>query len=135
MNDEKIHHELEVKNYSSQLIVDLLLLPEYIKKEEKRLLSSKYRVSDIKRSISIWELKELVRISNESDEKGKKIYSNEKLREAELQRRKDSNPQMIESRKELDDIKNKYDKIVIELTFLNNRFKSLRSICLYLGGK
>lgn len=66
----------------------LLVLPNKIEEMKIRLLGKQQELEDTKTDMKIWELTEINEISNELDDKGKAVYSNDTKRQAELQSRK-----------------------------------------------
>lgn len=107
----------------------LIKLPEEIEIKKMELLNKTQGLEDIKAQIRTWELLEMVEVTNELDEKGKPLFSNDTKRQAELQSRKDASEvykNYIEIAKDLEvEIAN----LNIKLEKLFNEQGNLRAIC------
>ena len=107
---------------------ELVKLPEEISGQEKKLLAISIQLVAKKREIDLWELNQARNIA-EANEDGKKLYSNEAIRTAELESRKLSKGQLYQELADLDYLKKTEE---IELNYLNNKFKMFRTL---IGGR
>lgn len=107
----------------------LLSLPSEIEKLKIDIIYKQWELQTIREQLKSWEIVELSHISNETDDKGKAIYSNETKRQAELQFRKDSSEEygaMESKSKKLDE---EIALLNVKLDKLYNEQGNLRAIC------
>ncbi len=107
----------------------LLNLPNEIEEKKLELFNKTQGLEDIKARIKTWELMEIVDISNEVDEKGKAVYSNDTKRQAELQERKDNSDVYKNYTDIAKSLEIEIANINIKLDKLFNEQSNLRAIC------
>lgn len=107
----------------------LLELPDEIEKLRLNLLDIENGLLNNKEEIRKWELLQLDEIANEKDEKGKAVYSNDMKRKAELERRKTSDKDYIETEKIINCLEREIEIKKIKLDKLYSEQGNLRAIC------
>jgi len=132
----KIIMENLQSRFPKGLIEELLIIPEELQEKENRLLALNFKLSEIKRSFDFWESQELRRITEEVDEKGKKIFSNAELRKGELDRRAKQNVEMKSLYEDESKTKVSIETLTIEINYLKRRLSSLKIVAnVIIGGK
>lgn len=107
----------------------LLALPSEIEELKLKILNTQEGHLIARQKLKFWELSELARISNEVDDKGKPIYSNETKRQAELQYRKDTSEEFGIMEEEAQKLEKEVALLNIKLDKLFNEQSNLRAIC------
>jgi hypothetical protein len=108
--------------------VDILSeLPFDIYDINRKLLKSTLELNEFNNQIKSWESETLSKINDEVDEKEKKIYTNDTIRQAELSKRKVAIIDLIRQR---DDIKDELSEIEIFINLLRDIQNNYRNIAL-----
>ena len=105
---------------------DLLDMPHKIMKQEIELLDLNIKLEDLKKQLKIWEDNTYLEVSKEINKDGKPLYSNDGLRNAEVQNRKTENIKLLECN--ISNFVNNLKTTQIELGYLNNIFSALKAI-------
>lgn len=115
---------MEKSQTANMIFGRLEILPEAIEGKKTSLGLIQLQLEQIEAKISTWESAELIKIYRSVDIEGKKTFTNEKTRAAELARRKNLYlGELLNQRKELvREIKD----IEHSLDFLVNRFRGTR---------
>lgn len=108
------------------IINELQNLPEKIKELELEYFNTNNTLLELKNDNDLWELNILSEIQKELNEQGKPKFSNESLRNAELENRKDSKYKKTESK--IERYSKKTQEIKIQLNFLNNKQSNYKSM-------
>ncbi len=125
--DEKIKQDFN-QRVPINLVDELLILPGDMKSKENKIQAIKFKIADLKKKVEKWELNELEKIYLQVGSDGKRVYSNEKLREAELERRKDASPEIKKLYAELYENEIKLESELIEFRYMDRRYSALRNI-------
>lgn len=110
----------------TEITDSLLELPEKIKTIEFSILETQNTILELKHKNNLWEMLTLSEIQKELNDQGKQKFSNENLRQAELESRKDSKFKKIEMK--IDTLNNKFQELKIELNYLNNIQSNYKSL-------
>ena len=92
-------------------IAELERKRQSLKKEISRL-SGKMRLIAARHTLDIWQA---------TDKKGRRIYSNERVREAELLQRLHNDKEYQELREKLERLEDEYDNLLIEIERLREK--------------
>lgn len=115
------------------MIQNLETLPDAIKTMENSLLKNRKEYDEMKHRIALYELEVEKSVNIAVDEDGKKQFSNDILRKAEIAIRLRVDVQYKNNSEALQDIKNEIDTAQINLNFLVNRHRSLIAISRIMG--
>jgi hypothetical protein len=108
------------------IIERLLNIPDEIKVLETNIFKYNEKLLSLKQKKDVWELKTLSEIQSELNEQNKPKYSNETLRNSELENRKNAEYKKILSKIEL--YSNNIQEQKIEFNFLNNIQSNYKSL-------
>lgn len=107
----------------------LLELPHDISKLRLEMIEAENKQEKVRENIRVWEAREIIAISNEVDEKGKAVHSNEAKRKAALEEAKNDSEEYIELQKALNKAEIEVKLMQIQLDRLYNEQSNLRAIC------
>lgn len=107
---------------------ELRTMPERLLKLDNKIYHYSKKLSEEENEEELLRTYEIGKISNEKTTEGKKVYSNEASRIAELRKRLDNNQKYIELKKEINHLKDALEKHKIQRTCLWNRLTCLRYI-------
>lgn len=113
-------------------ISEILALPRKIREKMTDIMLMQKRINESEYELRQWKATQIQHISAISDENGKKVFSNEKLRQAELERKKATSQKyrdLHDAREEYSELQEK-DKI--ELEYLRYQFRALETYTRFL---
>ncbi len=113
-------------------IEEVLVLPGQIKEKMTDIMLMQKRINEVEYELRQWKAELIQHISTAVDENDKKIFSNEKLRQAELERKKATSQKyrdLHDAREEYSELQEK-DKI--ELEYLRYQFRALETYTRFL---
>lgn len=116
------------KRWPEKLVEEMLVTPDSLKLAESKLLAVTLKLEDLQKQLDYWELFTARLIAEEVNSEGKKIYSNESVREAELLKRKTESKEYNFIKEEYDKKRFEKEELKIEVVYLDRRFKALRQI-------
>lgn len=111
-----------------RVLTDLMRLPEEINNQEAEILKLSLEFENSKKELKNYELELLASITNEKNDDGKPIFSNETLRTAELAKRMNAYLEAQRLREKVEKTGFALDVSKIQLSFLNNSFSSRRAM-------
>lgn len=114
-----------------KLIEDLMNLPQQIKDVEISTLDINEKLTSIKKELDTIESSMMSSILNETDEKGKPVFSNAEKRNTELERRMSAFDESIEMKKNIDRLERQYKESVIEIRYLRDLQSNYKAIMSY----
>ena len=140
MNEEERDELLEtllkqveaLKTGTSDVKIDLLTLPDGLRKSEKRLYELEEKLDGVTRAIKLREHEIMKQIYFEMHD-GKHKYSNEKLREGELALRKNEDRETHSLYETYSKTRMARDFEKIEHSWLHRRYKAARSLALLMS--
>ena len=88
------------QGFINRIISEALSLPDELLKELERLFEWKEELEGIGKSMELWEMQEIIKIQNETNSDGQKLYTNEAARRAalELHKEQDESYQRLKER-------------------------------------
>ncbi len=116
----------------AEIVQQLLTLPKQIKEKMLDILLMQKRINETEYEIRQWEAQQIRDIATAVDENGKKLFTNEKLRQAELERRKAEDPKYQELSEALQEYKELQENDRIELEYLRYQFRALEAYTRFL---
>ena len=116
----------------AQIVPQLLSLPKQIREKMLDILLMQSRINETEFELKQWEAEQIQDISTAVDETGRKIFSNEKLRQAELERRKAEDPKYQELSETLQEYQEQREKDRIELEYLRYQFRAIEAYTRFL---
>ena len=121
------------QSLKTELLKKLSIMPEAIKTQAYSIYDLNKELDELNNTLRILATKTLIDVEAETDNDGKKLYSNDTKRKIETENRlkSDSNYQNLVMKAV--GIKKDIDHMRIEADYLSNTFKSSRAICLILG--
>jgi hypothetical protein len=125
--------QIVTKISKQELIADLLVLPESINTISNKLYDQRKHNDEVLLQIKNIENKLYMDVDSEVDSSGKKIYSNDLKRKAELDNRLKNHANHQSYVLQQESLKENIDNMQLALEFLNNRFKAVRAISLLVG--
>lgn len=122
---------IEAPKYGKeQMIKELMDLPQMIRNQTIKVQNAEWELAELKTAIKAYEFAKY----NEVEAEGKEKWSSKEKREAETNSRlgKDENYQVQVKQAEKDKVS--LDDMRLDLEYMNNRFKALRSVSLIMSG-
>jgi len=116
----------------AQLVPQLLSLPKQIKEKMLDILFLQSRINETEYEIRQWEAEQIQDIATAVDNNGRKLFSNEKLRQAELERRKAEDERYKQLSETLQEYKEQQEKDRIELEYLRYQFRAIEAYTRFL---
>ena len=116
----------------AQLVPQLLSLPKQIKEKMLDILLLQSRINETEYEIRQWEAEQIQDIATAVDENGRKLFSNEKLRQAELERRKAEDERYKQLSDALQEYREQQEKDRIELEYLRYLFRAIEAYTRFL---
>jgi|GEM_PF-3784041 hypothetical protein len=109
----------------AEIVPQLLSLPKQIREKMLDILLMQSRINETEFELKQWEAEQIQDIATAVDENGRKLFSNEKLRQAELERRKAEDQRYKQLSEALQEYKEQQEKDRIELEYLRYQFRAL----------
>lgn len=106
--------------------VAIINLPSEIRAIETKILAINNAINKVSEEIKNIKVKYYVEVNNEKDDKGKNVYSNEKLRDAEISRRLENDMTYSALDLEYNDKQYLLKETQIEHDFLKMKFRSIQ---------
>ena len=110
----------------------LLSLPESIRTQKEDILMKHQELEILSHRLKAWEVKTLNDITNELDDRGKPVYSNDIKRQGALMEMQTQDQEYLKLKATIDDLTLAIKKADIELDYLYNMQSNLKAIC-YIG--
>lgn len=116
----------------NQKLIDLserlLEAPQKIKDLQTKILSFSEDIREINEDIIVMETEIKSEILASVDSSGKKVFTNAESRDAAFIERSNDNPALIRNKEKLRSIKDQVEELKIEIEFINNDQRNIRSV-------
>ena len=116
-------------------LVEMNKLADEIRELEFKVAQTYREKGEAEKTISLWESEQLSQIAKEVNENGRKVFSNERLRQAELERRKSESEEYRQLVEIYQDILDELSAARIELEHRRELLKNLRTWLRYQAVK
>lgn len=114
--------ELDISNPVIEILSEL---PFDIYDINRKLLNYTLEYNDLNNQIKSWESETLTKINEEVDEKDKKLYSNDTLRQAELSKRRVAIDAIVNGRNTIKDDISELENLVTLLRDIQNNYRNI----------
>jgi DNA helicase IV len=112
----------------------LIKLPEVIKTQRLALLESAKKIEELSITLKKWEAAQMEDIANATKD-GKPAFSNVEKRQAELARRKEASPWVVDVENRLAELKSNTELARIDLQYNIDTQENYRAIARLGGGE
>jgi len=130
----ELENEAEEQTPNTKLIQELEQLPQQIKETTMELYAITLKIDKNKLNKKTIEAKITAEISQQTNDEGKKLFTNEQTRKAEQTYRLTTNKEYQQHTQEETKLKLKKTTTEAELTYYHNRMRAIEIIA-NLGGK
>lgn len=120
-----LNNETEFKKY---LVENLIKLPGAINDLSLEIMNHNVKIEELSNKIKILEINQLTDISNTKDSNGKNVFTNDVLRQNELNKFKDTDKEYLDLHKSLKEIELNTKILNLKLKNLNDTQSNLKSL-------